>query len=425
MITPFIIELIALIVTFYFLLGCDFKDSPVKVMCACFFTCICCILIYWGYLLIPYTFIFFIILSFLFNEKAYYIISWTMICTLIEMIIGYSCINIVYMFTKDIDREIFSFSPKLDYYLYTFEMIISFLVRKRRNIHAKFLHEIDSKSYWYLFTISLLSICFISFTEAFLYSEIDKSGYYFTALSVMIAIIVILFVTSIVAIILRRYNIKLQHINYLKQKCLDLEKANYFDSITSYEEIRAFRHDYNSHLLALTNLAERKEWDKLTKYIYNLSIDKNSFNLYNISTGNVTADAIINHFQHSLEDDIVFKINGQFQKECFVEDMDICIILSNLLNNAHEAFEYIERACAKEIILSIAVDSGKMVFMVENTSKPYSDKELENLQTSKPDKLNHGFGLINVRQVSERYHGELLVKFSDGFFITTIILYER
>ncbi len=421
----FILELVALIATFYFLLGSNFTNKPLKIIGACLITCVYCVFILLKSFVIPFTFIYIFILALLFKEKLSFIMSWIVICTLIEMIVGYSFINVVYMITRDIDRNIFSFSPQLDYYLFAFQIALSFLVRKRRNIHAKFLHEIDSKSYWYLFTISLLSICFISFTEAFLYSEIDKSGYYFTALSVMIAIIVILFVTSIVAIILRRYNIKLQHINYLKQKCLDLEKANYFDSITSYEEIRAFRHDYNSHLLALTNLAERKEWDKLTKYIYNLSIDKNSFNLYNISTGNVTADAIINHFQHSLEDDIVFKINGQFQKECFVEDMDICIILSNLLNNAHEAFEYIERACAKEIILSIAVDSGKMVFMVENTSKPYSDKELENLQTSKPDKLNHGFGLINVRQVSEKYHGELLVKFSDGFFITTIILYER
>lgn len=97
--------------------------------------------------------------------------------------------------------------------------------------------------------------------------------------------------------------------------------------------------------------------------------------------------------------------------------MDICIILSNLLNNAHEAFEYIERACAKEIILSIAVDSGKMVFMVENTSKPYSDKELENLQTSKPDKLNHGFGLINVRQVSENTMANCWLNFRMAFLL--------
>lgn len=226
-------------------------------------------------------------------------------------------------------------------------------------------------------------------------------------------------------IVLRRYNIKLQHINYLKQRCLELEQANYFESKSRYEEIRAFRHDFNSHILALQNLAELKEWDKLYQYIHQLSIDKNSFSLYNVSTGNVTADAIINHFQHSLEDGIVFKISGQFQKECFVEDMDICIILSNLLNNAHEAFEYIEKNRAKEIYLSIAIDSGKIIFMVENTSKPYTAKELEHLQTVKSDKVNHGFGLMNVRQVSEKYHGKLLVKFSDGFFVTTVILYNR
>lgn len=425
MIILFLLELTALISTFYFFFGSDITNNPLKISMACFFTFLFGGFVFWDILIVPFTFFLFIILSFLFEDKIYYILSLAIICTLFEMIAGYSCIVITYMITKDVNREIFFLSPRLDSYLYILEILFSIIMQKKRETRARFLHEIDSKSYWFLFIISLFSVCFISLAEAFLYSEIDKSGYYFTALSFMIAIIVILFVTSVITIVLRRYNIKLQHINYLKQRCLELEQANYFESKNRYEEIRAFRHDYNSHILALQNLAELKEWDKLNQYIHQLSIDKNSFSLYNISTGNVTADAIINHFQHSLEDGIVFKISGQFQKECFVDEMDICIILSNLLNNAHEAFEYIDNNRTKEIYLSIAVDTTKTVFMVENTSRPYTAKELEHLQTVKSDKLNHGFGLINVQQVSEKYHGKLLIKFSDGFFVTTVILYNR
>lgn len=425
MIALFILELVTLIVIFHFLLGSNFTNSPLKIITAFLVSCISCVFFYFNILSVPFTFFLILILFFLFEEKIYYIMSLLVICTLFEMIVGYSCIIIIYMFTKTVDRNIFSLTPLLDCYLYVFAILFSIIMQKKRETRARFLHEIDSKSYWFLFIISLFSVCFISLAEAFLYSEIDKSGYYFTALSFMIAIIVILFVTSVITIVLRRYNIKLQHINYLKQRCLELEQANYFESKSRYEEIRAFRHDFNSHILALQNLAELKEWDKLNQYIHQLSIDKNSFSLYNISTGNVTADAIINHFQHSLEDGIVFKISGQFQKECFVDEMDICIILSNLLNNAHEAFEYIDNNRTKEIYLSIAVDTTKTVFMVENTSRPYTAKELEHLQTVKSDKLNHGFGLINVQQVSEKYHGKLLIKFSDGFFVTTVILYNR
>ncbi|MCI8379656.1 MAG: GHKL domain-containing protein [Lachnospiraceae bacterium] len=425
MIILFILELIALISTFYFLFGSDLTNNSLKKFMACFLILIFGYFIFLDIFVVPFTFFLFLILYFLFEEKLYYIFSMTAICTLIEMVAGYSCIVIIYMATKDVNREIFFLSPLLDSCLYILEIFFSIAMKKKRKSRARFLHEIDSKGYWFLFAVSLFSVCFISLAEVFLYSEIDKTGYYYTALSFMIAITVMLFVTSVITIVLRRYNIKLQHINYLKQRCLDLEQANYFESKSRDEKLRAFRHDFNSHILALRNLADLKEWDKLNQYIHQLSIDKNSFNLYNISTGNVTADAIINHFQHSLEDDIVFKIDGQFRKECFVEEMDICIIFSNLLNNAHEAFEYIDKNRAKEIYLSIAEDSGKMVFMVENTSKPYSLKELEHLQTVKADKLNHGFGLFNVQQVSEKYHGELLVKFSEGFFITTVVLYNR
>lgn len=421
----FILELITLVCIFYFLLGSDFRKYPVRILIACSITCSFCIFLIFQEFPFPYTFIFIIILLFLFEEPFYYILSLTVICTLIEMIAGYTCINLIQILTHTKDTIMYSFMLQLDYCLFIIEIAISLALRKKRKTHAKFLHEIDSKSYGFLLIICLFSLCFISLAEAFLDVVIDNSGYYVIALLLLITFIVILFVTSVITIVLRRYNIKLQHINYLKQRCLELEQANYFESKNRYEEIRAFRHDYNSHILALQNLAELKEWDKLNQYIHQLSIDKNSFSLYNISTGNVTADAIINHFQHSLEDGIVFKISGQFQKECFVDEMDICIILSNLLNNAHEAFEYIDNNRTKEIYLSIAVDTTKTVFMVENTSRPYTAKELEHLQTVKSDKLNHGFGLINVQQVSEKYHGKLLIKFSDGFFVTTVILYNR
>lgn len=425
MMISFVLELTTLLCIFYFLLGADFRKSPLKIFFACFIICSCCIFLCFQEFPFPHTFLFMLILFCLFDEKILFTMALTTVATLVEMTAVYACVNAIQILTQTKNSVTYSFLLQLDSCMYMIEIFLSLSMHKKRKIHAKFLHEIDSKSYGFLFIICLFSICFISLAETFLSVEIEEPKYYFAALLLLVANIVMLFVTSVITIVLRRYNIKLQHINYLKQRCLDLEQANYFESKSRDEKLRAFRHDFNSHILALRNLVDLKEWDKLNQYIHQLSIDKNSFNLYNISTGNVTTDAIINHFQHSLEDDIVFKIDGQFRKECFVEEMDICIIFSNLLNNAHEAFEYIDKNRAKEIYLSIAEDSGKMVFMVENTSKPYSLKELEHLQTVKADKLNHGFGLFNVQQVSEKYHGELLVKFSEGFFITTVVLYNR
>lgn len=418
----FILELTAFIFIFYFLLGSEFSTNLLKIVSAWIITILYFVYHIFNDPILPSTFILTIILIFLFEEKVNYTICLALICSIIEMLLAYFCNNIAHIISNNLNKNFLSY---IDGYLYIFEIILSFLMRKRRNIHAKFLHEIDLKGYNFLSVICLFSMCIVSLTEVFLYEEIQETKNYFIALLFMLLYTIVLIITSVIVILLHRYNIKLQHINYLKQRCLDLEQTYYIDSKTRYEELKAFRHDFNSHILTLQNLVALKEWDKLENYINKLSIEKNNIVLYTISTGNIIADAIINHFQHSLEKDVLFKINGQFRKDCFVEDTDICIILSNLLNNAHEAFEYIDQTRPKEIYLSISANSENLIFKIENTSKTYTSRELEHLQTTKSDTLNHGFGLANVQHVTEKYNGDLQIHFSDGLFITTVILYKR
>lgn len=116
---------------------------------------------------------------------------------------------------------------------------------------------------------------------------------------------------------------------------LDLEIRHYEDICKKNNDLRAFRHDYNFHITAMQALAADSDLDGLKKYVGTLSNIKEQ-NQY-IITNHPISDAIINYFYETLPVNTTFEVEGNFSADVFVDDSDLCIILSNLLKNAVEA----------------------------------------------------------------------------------------
>ena len=62
-------------------------------------------------------------------------------------------------------------------------------------------------------------------------------------------------------------------------------------------------------------------------------------NIHYISTNHTVADAIINDYYEQYSTKMDFRVDGKFMEPLFVNDTDLCIILSNLIKNATEACE--------------------------------------------------------------------------------------
>ena len=123
-----------------------------------------------------------------------------------------------------------------------------------------------------------------------------------------------------------------------------------------------------------------------------------------------------------------FQFLGKFSKPFFVEDSDLCIILSNILKNSVEAIEKLSdrekngEVTEKRIFLEVFSNNDKVQIRLENSSCPYTSLELQHLNTTKTDTLNHGFGLQNVKQVIHKYHGTIDMQYENGIFSTCIFL---
>lgn len=219
---------------------------------------------------------------------------------------------------------------------------------------------------------------------------------------------------------LSQYHAALKQTDEWNLKSLELEKEHYKNLQKKNEDLRAFRHDYNHHILALQELTAKEDWNTLKNYIKNLSTIKE--HTYYLSTNNAIGDAIINYFYETASDDINFKLNGRFPDYLFITESDLCILLSNSLTNAIEGVQKLSDTKTKEIYVEISAANDEIILIVENSSIPYSKQELEQLNTTKTDTRNHGFGIRNMKKIVEKYHGVFNVRWNDGLFSVYILL---
>ena len=94
---------------------------------------------------------------------------------------------------------------------------------------------------------------------------------------------------------------------------------------------------------------------------------------------------------------------------CSVRDIDLCIILSNGLDNAIQACQKIDSGTEKYIRVSSSTQGDFILLEIENSIRR---KEL----------FKRGTGLMNIKAVAEKYEGAISVKMGDASFILSVLL---
>ena len=171
-----------------------------------------------------------------------------------------------------------------------------------------------------------------------------------------------------------------------------------------YQDVRGMCHDLNNHLMVLSNLIRQEKWEEAVQYLEALQ-EADSMVELDVKTGNPVTDIILSEKKHEAEaDGVEFTSYFQFPGNGNIEIFDVCIVISNALQNALEAAKgsknpYI-RVLSKmknNAFLIIVQNSYEGALVIDSESGfPISDKE---------DRESHGFGIRNMKKVAEKYYG--------------------
>ena len=174
----------------------------------------------------------------------------------------------------------------------------------------------------------------------------------------------------------------------LERHCQEVENM--------YRQARGWRHDYHNHIQTMKAHLAMGKLEELEKYLNELDTDLTAVDTI-IKTGNVMIDAVLNR------------------------ELDICLIIGNLMDNAIEACLKIQEPDNRFIRVYIDILRGQLYLYILNAVGDSPRRKGHGYVSGKGGRY-HGFGLMRIDQVVERYQGYLERQDEEGVFATEIML---
>ncbi|MCI6691125.1 MAG: GHKL domain-containing protein [Clostridium sp.] len=199
---------------------------------------------------------------------------------------------------------------------------------------------------------------------------------------------------------------------------LHLQK-NYYKALSdNVEKARKARHDLKYHISAITWFVENEEFDELKKYLeeYKSTYKINSSIPY---TGSSAIDGIVYHYMEiANEYGVRFEVNCSFNN-LRIQDVDLCTLLGNSLENAITASKNVEGD--KFISLYSENDDYQFVLIVDNSFDGIILRKNGKI-ISKKNNEECGIGISSMESICKKYNGYCTFEAHNNVFHSSFIL---
>lgn len=222
----------------------------------------------------------------------------------------------------------------------------------------------------------------------------------------------ILLVTCILAsyVILRSQERALQllYIEREKQNILTqltLQREHYRDLKLQMRESSKMRHDVKNFIYSLYGYLENEQYDAVKEMVK--KYDHRHHGSVLRDYGNEAVNALMQKKQEDMERwQITADISLVIPDPMHIDELDLCILLGNALDNAIEALQKVPkeerflevRLYAYEQFVSLYVNNRVLPTPISFCSDKAQVEQL------------HGFGLFSMRSIAEKYYGSLQIE---------------
>lgn len=192
---------------------------------------------------------------------------------------------------------------------------------------------------------------------------------------------------------------------------------------TQYNEIRSIRHDIKQHFSTVAALQQAGKHQEAIEYIRKCSESISNMEIL-IDVGNDFVNAILNSKMSLAKEHGIKIICGSPSKITGAEDIDLCNLLGNMLDNAIESCDN-SSLDTKFINISLMSDKYKLIVSVSNSIDESVLTNNPMLLTNKHRAEYHGFGVKTIRSVAEKYNGSVDFFEEDEQFHCRVLMYKK
>ena len=181
-----------------------------------------------------------------------------------------------------------------------------------------------------------------------------------------------------------------------------------------------YRHDLRHHMQYLAGCIENGRTEQAQAYIREVCAEIESQKV-RVFCENETVNLILSAFAgRAGESGVPLRVRAEVPHFIPVAETDLCVLLSNALENALHACQRLRQTGEPcDIELVVYEKSGKFFLQVTNTCPPGVTFEKGLPVTREP---GHGIGVRSICSIAERYNGMYSFSEKDGRFVLRVSL---
>lgn len=208
----------------------------------------------------------------------------------------------------------------------------------------------------------------------------------------------------------------------LEQKNLQLQQTYYAELEKNQCQIRKLHHDINNHLSVVGHLLKEENYAQAQAYFQEIS------DYIQVSNRKFCANSVINavlnaKYQLMTESEIDGFFHISIDNMMFIDDVSLCTIFANTLDNAIEACRKINESSQRKIELKCRyTDNGYFNFSLVNSKNNDINIKKGKYISDKQDKRLHGIGISSVKEIVEKYQGTLDISYDMETFRIIILI---
>ena len=199
----------------------------------------------------------------------------------------------------------------------------------------------------------------------------------------------------------------------------DILSHQYEEIREIYLNMRSWRHDYHNHLQVMKAQIAADQMEEMKQYLDELEENLDSVDTY-VKSGNLMVDAILNS-KLTLAQQKGIRVNCKaiLPERIPIEDVDLCVLLGNLLDNALEACEAIP-AEQRFLRIYMVVNRAQLYTSIQNSAK--EDLNFDERHYISRKRGNHGLGMKRVKALADKYEGYLTLANEPGIFAVELTM---
>ena len=185
------------------------------------------------------------------------------------------------------------------------------------------------------------------------------------------------------------------------------------------DEIKLLKHDMNAHISSISNLLEDENIVKAKKYIAGMGKREVLRTPVEICCVPVI-DAITNRaINESKEKNIAFDYSVNINERIEIDDIDLCSLLANILDNAIEACGGVNGSWIK---FDCHLKNNFLYISCKNSVDGTIIKRNGKYKSSKVDEKDHGYGIKIINKVAKKNNGLVNIHNDENVFVVEIAM---